>query len=158
MSHLPKMVSYFDKGLSISLEIPAEWQVHHDEDFPLSLLAKPVKGYQANMTFSHMGIESPRIEVLQEAIAETKQEQTADYPSFRQLKEEQVWQDDCPAYVQLYEWQAPEVEEKFEQMLAMILTPEHGLFAIYGTTLQSLRADYLPIFEHVIGSMRFIAR
>jgi hypothetical protein len=74
------------------------------------------------------------------------------------LKEEQIWQDDCPAYVQLYEWQAPEVDEMFEQMLCLILAPEHGLLAIYGTTLQSLRETYLPVFEHVIGSMRFISR
>jgi hypothetical protein len=156
MNELLKTVSYFDQELSISLEIPIDWSVNKDDEFPLSLFAPADSNYRANLSFSQMPVESPTIEILKQAIEETKADQLQEYPHFQQIKEEQIWQDDCPAYLQQYEWKSPDLDDYFEQVFCLILTPSYGLFGIYGTTLKSLRDEYIAIFLHIISSIRFI--
>ncbi len=156
MNQSTDWVSYFNEKLSISLILPKDWQIGSNEDFELILLAPAEDNYRPNVGFSKHGFKNPTRPQFEAAIKKTKENQRKDHPDYKLLAEEPCWIDSSPAYHQNYEWKSKELGRSFVQTLTLILTQEDGLYEINGTTLKGKEGDYLPIFEKIIESIRFI--
>jgi len=149
-------VSHFDRGLGISLERPADWEVGRTDDFPLALLAPAEAGYRSNIGFSRAEPPATTPEVLDATLAVARDQQRAEYPGFEELGEARFEQDGFPAVLQLYRWQPPGAPEPFTQIFALVLTRDHGLLEINGATLRSLEERALPALQAIVRSIRFI--
>lgn len=156
MNQSTDWVSYFHKELSVSLVLPEEWQIGSNDNFELILLAPPEDGYHSNLGMSKYNFKNPSRSQFEAAIQKTKDNQKAEYPEYKLLSEENCWIDGFPAYHQSYEWVSEEYARTFVQTLTLILRGENGLYELYGTTLKGKENDFLPIFEKIIESFRFI--
>ena len=153
----PRLASYFDKKLSISLQVPEGWSVAAHPQFDLLILSPAERGYRSNLGFSQVAVDDLTPESLRAIIARTKAEQQADYANFQQLEERDFWLDGRPAYLQRYQWQ-PEGGQRFSQLLAAVAVSPQALLEIHGATLQPLAPRYLPLLLEILGSLRFIPR
>lgn len=156
MADLPKMVSYFDKNYSISLEIPENWTASSTEDFPLVFFALRENGYRSNLGFSKEILQPPNLEALEALINQTKKSQQQEYDDYRMIDEANFLQDGYAAYLQHYQWQPSDNNSHFSQVFGLILTGPESLFEIDGATLVEMEEKYFPIFDHIIKSIRFI--
>jgi hypothetical protein len=156
MAELPKMQSYFDHELRISLEMPESWTTTSTEVFALVLLAPEQDGYRANLGFSRNELAVPDPERLEEIIAETKEDQKVEYTAFQQTEEKRFWQDGLPAYWQCYEWQPEENDLHFSQIFSLIVAGPDLVYDIHGATLKHLEDRHIPIFRHILHSIRYI--
>ncbi len=148
--------SHFDRDLGISLERPSDWQVGRTDDFTVVLLAPPITGYRSNLGFSRADPPALTPAVLEATLATARAQQHDEYPGFVELGEVRFVQDGCPAVLQIYRWQPPDVPEPFTQVFGLVLTTDHGLLEINGATLMSLEGQALPAFEAIVRSIRFI--
>ncbi len=151
-----KMASHFDRGLGISFEHPADWQVGQTDAFAVAVLAPVEAGYRSNVGFSRADPPALTPAVLEATLAAAQAQQQAEYASFVELGVVRFEQDGCPAVLQLYRWQPAGAAEPFTQLFALVLTPHHGLLEINGATLRSLEERALPALEAIVRSVRFI--
>jgi hypothetical protein len=150
------VVSHFDRGLGISLEHPDDWEVGHTDAFALVVVAPPEAGYRSNLGFSRGEPPSTSPDVLDATLEIARDQQRTGYPGFEELAVLRFEQDGFPALLQLYRWQPASAVEPFTQLFALVLTRDHGLLEINGSTLRSLEASALPALEAIVRSIRFI--
>lgn len=152
---LPPMKAYFDQELRLSLQMPATWDAAETIEFPLVLLAPPEKGFRANVGFGISALHPTTPDHLQQVIARTRHDRARDYEQFEFIREMRFMLAGFPGHLEHYRWTLETNGVGLEQIFALILTGPEGLYNIHGTTLQEHAAQYLPIFEHIIFSIRF---
>ena len=153
MTALPHMVSYLDKEFSISLEVPDGWGKATTADFPLVFLAPLEDNYRSNLGFSKTAVDLPTPQQFEQEIAKVKAQQLVDYPQFQEIEERKFWVDNRPAYWQQYEWQ--DKGYHFVQILAILVISPTLVYEVNGSTLKPVAERYLPIFSHMINSIRY---
>lgn len=151
-----KMVSYYDKALGISLEMPSTWETGRSEDFPLVILGPETQDYRSNLSFDRTPLAVPDPERLAEIIAATHEDQKRDYPDFVQANEERLFIDQRPAYWQEYTWTAPETNRRYTQVFGLIVTDPDHVIDFHGATLPDLQDEYIPLFRRIVDSIRII--
>jgi hypothetical protein len=149
------MKAYFDQALRLSLQMPIAWDAAETSEFPLVLLAPPEDGFRANVGFGVSSLHPTTPEHLQQVINRTRHDRAQDYEQFKFINEARFTQTGYPGHIERYRWTLETNGAVLEQVFALILTSPDGLYNIHGTTLHIHAAQYLPIFEHIIFSIRF---
>ncbi len=152
---LPLMKAYFDQELGLSLQMPVDWEAAETNEFPLVLLAPPEDGFRANVGFGISALHPTTPEHLQQVITRTRQDRQRDYENFEFINEARFMQTGYPGHIERYSWTLETNGAALEQVFALILTTPDTMYNIHGTTLRQYTAQYLPIFEHIIFSIRF---
>lgn len=153
---LPKMSSYFNQELQISLEAPSGWSAGKTDDFELLLIGEPENKYRANLGINVRSLETASQAELEKIIRETQRSQAANLNGFRQSRDQTLMVDNRPAYIRFYEWRDQSLGLQFSQLQALILVTEDTVYTVDGSSLKELEDKYLPILEHMVHSIRFI--
>jgi len=152
-NELPQMVSYFDEDVRVSLEMPIFWNAGKNADFPLLLVAPKKEDYHSNLGFERVqfAIESPQ--AFEASIRQTKADQARDYEGYEMVGEERWLQDNRPTYWQQYTWS--DGHHLFVQVLVLFVLDDQTVMQVHGATLVGMVDEVIPIFRHVIESLRF---
>lgn len=148
--------SYYDPDLSVSLEMPMDWEAAANDPFPLILMAPPEGDFRANLSFSVQVLEPPTPEHLQQLIDQTRAERRQSFAGFEPVSEERLMQDNFPAHLEVYHWTMDGSGVPMTQVFALILTAPEALYSLHATCLRGLESHYLPVFRGIIQSLRFI--
>lgn len=150
-----KWVNFFDKEMMLRLDVPEGWQVGTTQDFLRLYLAPEEAGFQANLGMNVNPSNEAKPEAMDRLLAETDQEQQSQDKSYRQTGYEKVVIDGNPARLRYYERRLAEPGREVSQVQALILKGALAL-VIDAACLKELEAEYLPVFERMIKSIRFV--
>ena len=156
MAQLPKMHSYWNKGLMISLEAPEGWDVISSDESPLGLFAPEESDYRAHLSFKIEKSDPQTPEMFEQFVREVYHSGNLKLGQFSLVEDYNFELDERPAYAARYEWVAEQVGAHFSQLDVWVLAAEDAIYRVSGYSLKGLEEKYMPIFEHVIGSIRFI--
>ena len=157
MARLPDMRSFFDPKLRISLEVPEGWKLERTPKMPLAFFAPEEADYSSNLSIFFNGmLKPPTLDRFNAFIQESLEQQQRSFAGYRLIEETRISLDECPAYARRYEWQPEGSDLHFSQMLVLVMDAVGAIHEVHGATLKSLEAKYLPIFWHMVQSIRFI--
>jgi hypothetical protein len=154
---LPPMSSYFNQELQLSLEAPSNWVAGSTGEFQLMLMAPPEKEYRANLGFNVRALDPASQAELDKIIRESQKKQADTLADYRLNRDATFMLDNRPTYMRFYEWKDPGLGLHFSQLQALVLVSEDTVYTIDGSSLKELEDKYLPILEHMVSSIRFIA-
>lgn len=150
--------SYYDDDIGVSLQMPTNWEAGATDQFPLILMAPPENGFRANLSFSIKDLNPPTPEHLQQTIDAARASRQDSYDGFELVSEQRVMIDNFPGHIERYHWTMDHTGQAMTQLFALILTGPDALYGMHGTCLRDAEDTYVPAFESIIQSMRFIAR
>ncbi len=148
--------SYFDPDLMVSLELPDDWETGATDDFPLVLLAPADHGFRANVGFSQRALDPPTKDGFVAAIEQLKSEQERDFAGYELVGERRHVQDNCPAYLVRCRWDLDEGSTRVAQIAALYAAGPERIVEVHATALAELESEYLPVFQQVLDSLRFV--
>ena len=149
-------VSAYNEILHISFLYPDNWRISKTKNFTIVLIDKQKMGFMANLGFSQSEFAKPTAEGLQLEIDYIKKYQQQTYPDFQQKSEEKLFIDNNPAYLQIFNWHYEEEKSNLSNFFGMILQKDNTLLEINGSCLRELSDIYLPLFDKIVRSIRFI--
>jgi hypothetical protein len=150
------MHSYFDPDLMISIELPDDWQVASTDELPLVLLAPEHEGFRANIGFSERTNDPPTKEHFLALIEQLKLEQERDFDAYELVGERRAEQDGRPAFLVRSRWDLEQGPTRVAQVAALYAVTETRVIEVHCTALASLEGAYVPVFQRVLGSLRFL--
>jgi hypothetical protein len=148
--------SYYDPDIAISLEMPLDWDAAASDQFPLLLLAPPQDNFRANMSFSVQELDQPTPEHFKAVIRQTHADRRRTFTDFQLVSEKRILQDNFPGHIEHYHWTMDDTHIPMTQLFALILIGPDALYGIHATCLRDTEQTYLPIFNAIIHSLRFI--
>lgn len=151
-----KFKSYYDEDLGISLEMPVKWGIIEHDVIPLVVMAPMEKKFQANMTFIIKELELATPEAMQIVVESARNDRIESYDNFELVHEERLIIDNSPAHIETYHWTMDNTGIPLTQLFALIFIGNDVLYSIHATCLRKLEETYLPRFEHVVKSLRFV--
>jgi hypothetical protein len=154
--HPVEVRSYFDPELRLSIELPADWDIGSTDEFPLVVLAPLERGFRANAGFSDRALDPPTKEGFIAAIEQLKSEQADDFERYEVVGERRSVQDGCPAYMVRCRWDLEQGPTRVVQIAALYAVGSVRLVEVHCTALAELESVYLPMFQRLLDSLRFI--
>jgi hypothetical protein len=151
------MISFVDKEMMLSLEVPEDWKIGSSAEFLRLFLAPPQNDYQANLGMSVSQSNGAPPEAMDELLKQTDEQNKAEDPTYKQTKYEKLKIDGNQARLRRYDSTLDEPKLQLSQIQVLILKGPL-LLAIDGSSLKKLEKDYLPIFEKMVKSIRFIQK
>lgn len=148
--------SYFDPELRVSIELPAGWDVASSDDFPLLLLAPLDHGFRANVGFYERSLEPATVAGFVATIEQMKAEHERDFDAYEMVGERRAVQDGRPAHLVRCRWDHDDPAVRLSQVSALYAEREDRLVVVYCTALAEREGEYLPQFQRILDSLRFI--
>jgi len=148
--------SHFDPDLMVSIELPDDWDIGSTDEFPLLLLAPIDQGFRANVGFSQRALDPPTEEGFLAAIDQLKTEQARDFDGYELVGERRHVQDGWPAYLVRCRWDLEEGPTRVAQVAALYAVGPTRIVEVHSTALVALETSYLPVFQQILDSMRFV--
>ena len=156
MSELPIMHSYFDQSLKISLEAPEGWDIIRSDEHPLGLFAPEEDNYRAHLNFKVDKLVPPTVEKFDELVHDAYYTDQLGLNQYKLIESYKLEIDERPAFAARFDWLLEQVDIPLSQIDVMALATADSFYLMHGISLRQLGEKYIPIFEHVIGSIRFI--
>jgi hypothetical protein len=142
--------------LGISLSAPEGWQAGGTSDFQLFMAAPPDHDFRANIGFNVVQSTNATPQMLDAEIANLDQQQAQQYKNYRQAAVVTNDIDGRPARLQFYEWLHEQSNTQLSQIRGLILRDPNTLYVISASSLKQLEANYIPLMQKVINSIKFI--
>lgn len=142
--------------MGISFEIPEDWKIKENPDFPLILFAPEEKDYQANINFRLHRQAVPNPEVL-EALARQAHHQLSQLAHFEEKQKQKFFLSNLPAYLLSFSWKMDETSfAQFSQLYILTATGPHAVLEINAVTLYDLAPKHFPVFKSFLQSMAIV--
>lgn len=162
MAEQPKMVSYFNKQIRISILAPETWtgQMVGEVQFRLFGPAEPdFDDYRPTMSYLLGRPEGYGEAWFEQIIKQSGQEMQRDYYEFRLVDERRFSLSSlAPVYVRWFKWRDQDTNLAFSQLQSLILAGRGSLYLINAATLEPLERKYMSVFETILKSTRIIRR
>ena len=155
MATSPKLVSYFDQEMMISLQIPEGWQIGHTDQFLRIYLAPAEDNYQVNLGMNVNQSNNAPAEAMDQLLQQTDQQRQQQDPTYKQTSYEKLEIDGNQARLRHYSWSDAGSGLNFSQVQALILKGPL-LLVIDGSSLKQHEKSYIPLLDSVIKSIRFV--
>ncbi|NJL12921.1 MAG: DUF1795 domain-containing protein [Microscillaceae bacterium] len=141
------MQKYTLSSMGISFEIPEDWKIRENPDFPLILFAPEEKDYQANINFRWH-----RQSVLNpdefEALATQAHHQLSQLAHYEEKQKQKIFLSNLPAYLLSFSWKMDESPfVRFSQLHILTATGPQNVLEINAATLYDLAPKHFPVFK-----------
>lgn len=148
-------LSLFDDELMLSLLVPPGWEAARGDPFPLEISARAEHGYRAHLSFGLTPLEGATVAGFEALVRDWYDTQGLDLPRYRLEAGGRIELAGRPAFVAYFDWYEETSRSDLSQIDVLVLG-DARLHVIHAYMLKATSATYTPIFEEVIGSIRFI--
>jgi hypothetical protein len=163
MTELPKMVSYFNEEIGISILVPEEWSVQVINQSQFRLFGLPEPGfeeyfdeYRPTMSYLLAAPENNSENWFETSITESGNQMQENYNEYQLISEEYCQIADHQAYIRQYEWTETSTSLRLSQLQSLIYNDAGSFYLINAATLKPIEDKYMPIFRKILDSTRII--
>ncbi|TAF32672.1 MAG: hypothetical protein EAZ57_08225 [Cytophagales bacterium] len=147
-----------DKDFGLSMEVPTSWADDSNDTYYVIFYARPEKNYRSNVGFQKLGTRLGDEAALRMFTEKYKEKLSREHYQYKAVDEQWFTQAEKPAYLHRFEWQDPEMDVAFCALHAFLYASPSNVYEMKCLTIKPLLNDHLPIFEHILKSIRFVKR
>lgn len=162
---LPKMASYFNQPLMVSIVVPEAWSGTQVDDSKFRLFGLPESGfeeyfdeYRVSLSYERRKPDSSGQDWFKQLVAKNNATMAEDYNEYKLLEESFYDIGSYKTYKKHYSWREEQTGLQLVQLQALLVGSPYALYVVNAAVLEPLAEQYMPIFDSILNSTRIIPR
>jgi hypothetical protein len=165
MENSPKIISYYNAELRVSVLVPEEWTGSQISPNMFRLFGVPESGleeyfeeYRVSMSFELKELPQSQENWFESLVQQNKNEMVKTYNAYRLLDESSFELGPNQVYQKHYSWVEENTGLTLFQLQALIHAGLNDLYIVNAAVVKGLESKYMPVFDAVLESVRIIPR
>lgn len=165
MEKLPKMISYYNAELRVSVLVPDDWTGSQVSPTMFRLFGVPESGleayfeeYRVSMSFELKELTQTQENWFEALVQQNNTEMGKTYNAYQLLDESFFELGPNRVYQKHYSWVEENTGLTLFQLQALIHAGLNDLYIVNAAVVKGLESKYMPVFDAVLESVRIIPR
>jgi hypothetical protein len=165
MEVTPKLISYYNAELRVSLLVPEDWTAVQISPSMFRLFGVPESGleeyfeaYRVSMSFELKEVSQATSGPLEALVKQNNLDMEKEYNAYHLLDDSFFELGPNQCYQKHYNWVEENTGLTLFQLQALLRTGLSDLYVVNAAVVKGLEKKYLPVFDNILKSLRIIPR